>query len=377
MYPASASDLPLSTSIDPAWQPLLARRPTRARAGVIYVQIGAEWPPWIEFIARSAAANSPTVVFYFLGLPLPAGAAAACANCITLPLSVDAMLGRVATHLGLPRGSVELDNRGRKLCDMKPMWAALFPELTARHEFIGYSDHDILLGDLQSEVRALRPTEHVLTPMAWFPQPITNGNLLLVRTIPTMVHAFRRSPQWRQALRQRAIWVFDEHWGTSGGSMHHVYHGMLLRGEIVVRPTSRMLVQDIVFMPGKRNRGLYPTISSFGATAGFAWEAGQLIAHRDGPCVCSAQVWDFDLGGCAECLTQPGKVHTSIRVSHRLDVVGFHFQVFKNHWKQLSRRPATLPDYVPQGCGRSNASSPFTLDLHAGFRCAPANGRLR
>ena len=207
-----------------------------------------------EHSARAAAANSANTDFYFLGPPLPDGAvaSAACNNCVSLPLDVDALLERVAKFLGLPRGSVELDDRGRKLCDMKPMWAALFPELTARHEYIGYSDHDILLGDLASEVARLRPAEHdMLTPLAWFPQPLTNGNLLLVRTTRKMVHAFRRSPVWRQALRQRSIWVFDEHWGTAaglqqsggGGSMHHVYHSMLLSGELRVYPTARILVQ--------------------------------------------------------------------------------------------------------------------------------------
>jgi hypothetical protein len=243
VLPASASDIPLSSESDPTWRQLLERRPTRARAGLIYVQIGAAWPPWLDFIARAAASNGPLIEFYFLGPALPATRpVAACANCVQLPLDEEALLGRVATHLGLPRGSVALDARGRKLCDMKPMWAALFPELTRRHEFIGYSDHDILLGDLQSEVAALGPSELLLTPMAWFPQPLTNGNLLLVRTVPRMVHAYRRSPVWKQALRQRSIWVFDEHWGTAaglqsggGGSMHHVYHEMLLNGEVAMR----------------------------------------------------------------------------------------------------------------------------------------------
>ena len=367
-------DLKISTAVDPTWKPLLAAKPTRRRAGLIYVQIGAAWPPWTPFIIRAAAANRANLEFYFLG---PRPAEPMCPNCIHLPLDADALLGRVSRFLGLPKGSVELDNRGRKLCDMKPMWASLFPELTSRHEFIGYSDHDILLGDLATEVGKLSADDEMLTPLAWFPQPLTNGNLLLVRTTPKMVFAYRRSPAWRAALRQKSIWVFDEHWGTAaglqssgGGSMHHVYHNMLLSGELKVRPTSRLLVQDIVFMPGKRNRGLYPTIASFGATARFDWEGGRLVAHRDGPCVCSAQIWDFDIGGCAECLTQPGRVHTSVRVKRTTEVLGFHFQVFKMHWKQKTRSPGTLADYVPPGgCGR-NASSRFFVELGPGIRCA-------
>ena len=168
-----ATEVTLSTAVDPTWQPLLRLHPTRARAALLYLQIGAAWPPWITYIMRAAAANGPLVDFYFLGPPPPREALAACRNCLHLPLDVDALLGRVDRFLGLPRGSVVLDDRGRKLCDMKPMWAAIFPELTARHTFIGYSDHDILLGDLASEVARLQPDEDMLTPMAWFPQSLT------------------------------------------------------------------------------------------------------------------------------------------------------------------------------------------------------------
>ena len=55
---------------------------------------------------------------------------------------------RISRQLGLT--GVDLDARGRKMCDMKPMFAALFPELTARHVFIGYADHDIVLGNLSA-----------------------------------------------------------------------------------------------------------------------------------------------------------------------------------------------------------------------------------
>ena len=98
--------------------------------------------------------------------------------------------------------------------------------------------------------------------------------------------------------------------------------------------------------------------------------AEAVLVERTEAVVCSAQVWDLDLGGCAECLTQPGRVHSGVRVKRTVEVLGFHFQVFKMHWRRLSRRDA-LADYVPPRCGR-NASGPFELDLQGGFRCAAA-----
>lgn len=86
-----------------------------------------------------------------------------------------------------------------------------------------------------------------------------------------------------------------QHWGTSGPGMHHVYHDMLLAGELAARPTRRFLTQDMVFLRGKRQKGLYPTIASFGARATISWHAGTLTAFRDGPCVCSAQICAYTL----------------------------------------------------------------------------------
>lgn len=35
--------------------------------------------------------------------------------------------------------------------------------------------------------------------MAYYPQPIANGNLLFMRTTSKMLRAFERSPTWQQA----------------------------------------------------------------------------------------------------------------------------------------------------------------------------------
>ena len=147
-------------------------------------------------------------------------------------------------------------------------------------------------------MRRLGPEDELLTPAAWFPQPLTNGNLLLVRTSPKMVLAYRRSPYWRAALRQPTIYVFDEHWGTSGPGMHQVYHDMHLSGQLGARPTRQLLLQDIVFMRETAQRTL-PDDCVVRSERPHHVELGQLTALRDGPCVCSAQVDNVDLGGCA------------------------------------------------------------------------------
>ena len=328
---------------------------THYKAGLLHLYLGDRWPPWTAHLLSSAAVSSG-ITFYFLGPPLVTHG---CANCAWMPMDEAALDSRIVSHLGLPAGAVSLAPRpaaaaangatgaaalpARKLCDLKPMWPALFPELSSRHEWIGHADTDILWGNLSAEVAALSVEDELLVPSTFFPQPLTNGNLMLLRTTPKMIHAFRRSAHWRRALLQPTLYVFDEHWGASGPGMHHVLRAMVLADELRARPTRRMLVQDMIFRGERGNgkwSGLYPTLDSYGADVAVGWRRGALLAARDGPCACSKQVWDVTLSSCAECLTQPGVLLREVHMRVRAAVLGLHFQV----WKVMWARSGALPD---------------------------------
>ena len=140
---------------------------THDKAGLLHLYLGDRWPPWTAHLLSSAAVSSG-ITFYFLGPPLDTHG---CANCAWMPMDEAALDSRIVSHLGLPAGAVRLAPRpttaangasggatgaaalpARKLCDLKPMWPALFPELSARHEWIGHADTDILWGNLSAEV---------------------------------------------------------------------------------------------------------------------------------------------------------------------------------------------------------------------------------
>ena len=133
---------------------------TRYVAGIIYAQIGP-WPPWSEYLALAAHANRANVAFYFLGPQLPLDIGGRCSNCVWLPLDLPLMRRRVETILNFTSGTIRMDSR--KMCDLKPLWAALFPEIAGRHAWIGYADSDILFGNLSSEVAELQPEDEILT----------------------------------------------------------------------------------------------------------------------------------------------------------------------------------------------------------------------
>ena len=272
--------------------------------------------------------------------------AAVCPRCAYVPFGADDVLERVERHLGVRRSEVRRLS-GRKVCDLKPLWPALFPELTARHDWLGYADTDIAFGDLSSEVERLLPNDDLLVPMSYYPYPLSNGNLLLMRTSQKMVHAFRRSRNWQLMLKS---WYmgFDE-WGTitqSNGirdarSMAAVYLDMVLSGQLNARPSRRMLAQDTVIIRGM----LYPTINAH-AKLGLWWRDGRLITERFGPCYCPNDVIpQYSITACEQCLDNPGRLFKGVVTHRRLEVLGLHFQSWKRRFSlaRAARNASVVP----------------------------------
>ena len=273
------------------WSTALGQLGSNAqRAGLLYVHFG-HWPPWVWVLAQVAAAQAAAISFYFIGDPLPLDLAEHCPkNCHWLPLNSLGLLDRLESLLNVPRATVSgiVDANGdplggyfgtRKLCDLKPLWPALLPELTSRHEWIGYADDDIVFGHLASEVAHLGQEDELLVPAAFYPEPLANGNFLLMRANDKMVNAYRRGA-WRRMLRSPVYMRFDE-WGgeldrfdpnasmastrrvtSEGGfdlhgegsaTMRAVYLEMMLSGQLCARPTRRLLVQDNIVQRGRHS----------------------------------------------------------------------------------------------------------------------------
>ena len=350
------------------------------------MQLGL-WPPWIHYLLLSAAAQTQ-VMYYFIG-----GEAldtSGCSNCAWLPLGVSALSRRLLEQLNVSATRFH----AQKMNDLKPMCGALFPELGSRHDWIGYADPDVLFGNLSEEVKQLQNSDDLLVPMERFPQPIANGNLLLMRW-PKMAHAFRQNPAWEQVLRNPHLDVFDE-WRDGdmatckGGkgrawartpkktvcpSMYATFQEMLLAGNLRPHPTQRMLVQDTVIIPGQ----VYPTVDSHRAKVSLTWRRGQLEITRDGPCLCPNDVVpQFGITVCAQCLTHPGELLKSIHTSRQVQILGFHFQAWKKRWRRtefklLERHNGSRPEGVRHPAPPCPPGSDFDLRPD-GFVCIPIPG---
>ena len=348
-------------------------------AALLYVQLGP-WPPWLPFLLRSAAANSRAVTSYLLGPLLPEGLVCS-VGCSWGFLGAEQLSQRIRRHLNLTLPPKELTKF--TLCDLKPMLPALFPEIAARHAWVGYADSDILWGDLASEVEELQPHHDLLVPSMFFPSPLANGNLLLMRSSQRLLYAFARSSSWAGALQQKKYFGFDE-WYMSNeqrkkypaGSYFEVLHGMFLDGELNPKPTRRHLAQDTVPL----GKGVSPNaalLDSDGARVSFSWRRGVLRASRHGPCLCSFEKWHFGLESCSDCFRRSGVLPKKAVSRRNLEVLGVHYQTWKHCWSGHPERSWVRPppttrvdgDPTPRCAGES-----FDFDvLPSGFRCVTAS----
>ena len=357
-----------------------------AGVGILYVQLG-QWPPWIELSLLSAAANRDAISFYYIGGPLRIPSYAA-SNCHSILFDEGTLRARLRQHTGIDTSRIPNQRLLDKIKDYKPLFPALFPEITAQHAWIGGAELDVLWGDLASEVSVLADSDELLVPSGYFPHPIANGQLVLIRTSDKMIHAYRRRRGWKRALESPARLVFDEYWGPAP-SMFDVYFQMSMDGELAAKPTRKPLVQDMMVMAkltsesaragllGLQEHWEWPAHRTIeeNATVSFTWRGGKLRGHRRGPCICPLDEWLIVLplaqnllSSCSACprrgrrAMKAASVLWDTTVDREREVLGIHFQV----WKR--RLSLTLADGLTDGWAGPRKSAGDTAVMLGGVQ---------
>ena len=317
-------------------------RTSKRTTGIMYVHLGT-WPSWVNLTFFCAAANA-MIDFYYIGQQLHVPQY--CQNCHAMLMDEESLRARLKQHAGVDTRRVRSFQLSAKVKDYKPLFPAMFPELTARHRWIGTAEVDVLFGNLASEVKRLNHDEdELLVPQGYFPHPLANGQLVILRTSEKMIMAFKRLSGWKLALESPARLVFDEYWGAP--SMFDVYHQMSLDGILVARPTRMPLVQDMVVMatdvPGFHDGRSFPSHIAIdeNASVDFVWHGDRLWGRRDGPCLCGLDVWlatqplvQGPLTSCAACARRSHAMDRatslpSVNVAREREVLGIHWQVWK------------------------------------------------
>jgi hypothetical protein len=158
---------------------------------VFLVPYLGEWPVWMPLFLQSCAAN-PGADFRLLGDqplagPLPD-------NVRVDVMRVEELETRVRESLGLPFALRD----PHKLCDLRPFFPALFPQITGSRAFWGYCDLDVVFGDL-GRILDLSFLREADVFSAWDSRKLV-GHFTLMRNAPAVAAVAYEIKDWRHRL---------------------------------------------------------------------------------------------------------------------------------------------------------------------------------
>ena len=159
------------------------------------------YPWYFPYFIHSCSYN-PTIDFIIITdnkEPLPNNST----NVRVINKSIDEIKKRASQKLGFP---VKIDCP-YKLCDIKPAYGFLFPEITKGYSFWGYGDIDVMYGDLGHFL-----TNKLLEAYDIFsfrPEYLT-GALTIFRNVKKMNQLFMQSRDYRTVFSQSEYFNFDE-----------------------------------------------------------------------------------------------------------------------------------------------------------------------
>jgi hypothetical protein len=169
---------------------------------VIFIAWFGRWPAWFRFFVESCRWN-PTVDWVLIG---DGGAIADAPPNIRL---IDTGLADYRAFVGERLGVVCRWDSAYKLCDLKPLFADLHPDLVAGYAYWGFGDLDVIYGD----IRSIYTPDVLRHDIVSTHDDITAGHLTLVRNHPKLNRAYRRVRGWKGIVSDAAHRGFDErHW---------------------------------------------------------------------------------------------------------------------------------------------------------------------
>ncbi len=129
-------------------------------------------------------------------------------------------------------GSVEA------MCDLRPAYGEVFADLYAGHEWWGWCDLDLVLGDLDRLLPTLLTQDVDAVSLK---REYLSGCFAVFRNVPRMTSLFRRGP-FREVLADPEYHCWDENRLPSkpGLSLHDV----MVREGVVIRDASEMYACD-------------------------------------------------------------------------------------------------------------------------------------
>ena len=171
----------------------------RMRICLIAPYSGA-WPVWTPLFLRSVELNSHLDRLFLISTT-PAGRLPA--NVTQISMSLSEIEGRVRRFIH-PDLSVP---HAYKLCDLRPFYALLFPELVQGYDFWGYCDIDLVFGNMDD---LLTPKRLAETDVFFADAHMVMGHFALYRNNPEINILGKRIPDYLKRLAALDHTYMDE-----------------------------------------------------------------------------------------------------------------------------------------------------------------------
>ena len=160
-----------------------------------------KWPEWMDAMLISCAWN-PDVDWHFLSDCAPPTAYPP--NVRFHPSTLHAVAGLASKALGFP---VHLQ-RAYKLCDLKPAYGLMFPDLLKKYDFWGHCDPDILWGNIRKFMTHKRLEQYdILTSR----KKALAGHFCIYRNENRINRLCLQTPDWERMLNHsEKSYMLDE-----------------------------------------------------------------------------------------------------------------------------------------------------------------------
>lgn len=158
------------------------------------------WPVWINFFVESCRANRTIDWILFSDRDPPENRSP---NVKHVKIAFPEYRKQLSRALGVEVGA----EVPYKLCDVRPALALVHAELLRGYDFVGFSDLDVIYGDIRAFYDDDLLASHDL--LSTSPERVS-GHFCVMRNRPDVITAFQRARGWKRAMRRTDYVNFDE-----------------------------------------------------------------------------------------------------------------------------------------------------------------------
>ena len=157
------------------------------------------WPEWFPLFLESCARNPSIEWIIHTDCP------ESCAPPRNVSIS-KMTWSQYQAHVSHKLGIALQTDRRYKICDLRPAYGVIWEDEIARYDFFGWSDIDLVYGDLRHFLTDAVLAHNVVSTHTW----CFSGHLCLLRNRAWVRNAFRKLPDWRRAMESRENLRYDE-----------------------------------------------------------------------------------------------------------------------------------------------------------------------